>query len=465
MRSQLATVIPSSAARGLAAFCIGLVAVGGLAGVPAAAQQAAPPPPASIPGLVISMPPPPTQPAAPAPVSSIPGLMIAPPSPPPGMAIAPPQPPPPAAKPKPVAPKKAAATPAAPKPTPPQGIAALVNDEPITAFEVDQRSQFMALGGNFQDRARANMKAIAENPATNQRLQAILEETIKANPGRSREEIIKAFEERKKAFVTSLQQQAVASAKSSLVPTYRKKALDELIEERLKLQEAKRLTIAVGTDDVDRAFKSVADRNKMTPAQFEAYLRQQGGDPAVMKARFRAQIAWREVIRKRFGHQITVSGRDVERLAAAATTPGVDTEELQLQKITFVVPGKIDQTLLAQRYEAAEAVRRKFAGCKSTSALVKDQANVKFEDLGYRSAGSVAEPTRTLLVSARDGEMVPASLTAAGVELYAVCARRTQKISEDKRQAAENELTMKEFDRLAARHMHDLRKDALIEIR
>lgn len=389
--------------------------------------------------------------------------MIAPPSPPPGMAIAPPPQPPPAAKPKPPPVKKAAPAPAVPKPAPPQGIAALVNDEPITAFEVEQRSQFMSLGANFQERAKANMKAIAENPATNERLKAILEETIKANPGRTRDEIIKAFEERKKAYVISLQQQAVSSAKASLVPTFRKKALEELIEERLKLQEAKKLNIPVGNDDVERAFKSVADRNKMTPDQFAAYLRQQGGDPGVMKARFKAQIAWREVIRKRFGHQISVSGRDVERLAA--TTPGTEIEELQLQKITFAAPGKIDQVVLAQRFEAAEALRRKFSGCKATAALVKDQANVKFEDLGFRAATTVAEPTRTLLQSARDGEMVPASLTGAGAELYAVCGRRTPKISEDKRQAAENELTMKEFDRLAARHMHDLRKDALIEIR
>lgn len=427
-----------------------------------AQQPAVPPPPTSIPGLVVSTTPPAAPQPAPAPVPAIPGLMVTPPSAPPGMVMAPPPAPPPKTQPKP-APKKAAAPPSAPKPPAPQGIAALVNDEPITAFEVERRSQFMSLGANFQDRARANMKAIAENPATNDRLKAILEETIKANPGRSRDDIIKAFEERKRVFVMSLQQQAVANAKASLVPTFRKKALEELIEERLKMQEAKRLTVAVGDEDVERAFKSIADRNKMTPDQFSAYLNQQGGDPGVMKARLRAQLAWREVIRKRFGHQINVSGRDVERLAAAP--PGGETQELQMQKITFSVPGKIDQTVLAQRYEAAEALRRKFAGCKGTAALVKDQTNVKFEDLGFRSPSSVSEPTRTLLVSAGDGEMVPPALTASGVELYAVCGRRTQKISDDKRQAAENELTMKEFDRLAQRHMHDLRKDALIEIR
>jgi peptidyl-prolyl cis-trans isomerase SurA len=70
-----------------------------------------------------------------------------------------------------------------------------------------------------------------------------------------------------------------------------------------------------------------------------------------------------------------------------------------------------------------------------------------------------------LLLNAKDGEMLPANLSANGVELYAVCGRRLQKIDEAKRQAAENKLTMQQFDQLSQRYMHDLRKDALIEMR
>lgn len=432
---------------------------------PAWAQQPAP----QIPGLVVSNTPPAAPPPAGPPPTAIPGLVISPPTrapaPPPGMLV-----PPPAApaapvpqakpKPKPAAPKVAAPKPAA---TGPQGIAALVNDEPITAFEVERRSRFMAIGGNFAERAKANLKARAEDPRTTERIKGILEEVIRSNPGKPQAELIRIFEERKKAFVTMLQQEAISSAKASLVPTFRKKALDELIEERLKLQEAKRLTIKVGDEDVERAFKGIAERNKMTPDQFRAFIQQQGADSDVMKERYRVQLAWREVIRRRFGHQINVSNLDVDRLAA--NVKGDDTLELQLHKITLSVPGKVDQAALAKRYETAEALRGRFGGCKGTAALAKDQPNAKFEDLGFRKSEAVPEPTRTLLISARDGEMVPAVLTASGVELYAVCARRVQKISEEKRQQAEGELQAREFERLAQRHLNDLRKDALIEMR
>ncbi len=425
----------------------------------------------SMPGLVIttSQPPQVVSPQA-SPPFGAPPVAAAPPSNAPPPSVQPPSAaPPPAAKAKPkTAPKKeASATPAhhVSDASSSQGIVALVNDDPITAYEVQERAAFLALTVDFQDRARANMKAFAQDPKINDRLKAILEETIKANPGKSREQVIAAFEERKKAFVISLQQQAVASARSSYLPGLKKKALEELIEERLKLQEAKRLNAVTPDDDVDKAFKGMAERNKMTPDQFAQHIKSQGADARTMKARFKASFSWREVIRRRFGHQISVSSKEVDRVAAASADAGHDLLELQLQKITVVSPAKVDQNALAQRYAEAEAIRQRFNGCKATASLVKDKAHIKFEDLGFRKASSLSEPTRTLLLSAGDNEMVPATPTAAGMELYAVCGRRTPKIDEQKRQAAENELQQKEFDRLAQRHLADLRKDALIEMR
>lgn len=416
----------------------------------------------SIPGLVVTTTPPPQ--AAPPP-----GAMPPPAAP----RAAPPseqgKTPPAAAKPKPkpAAKKEKDLTTAAtqtPESGSVQGIAALVNDEPITAFEVQERARFLVLTVDFAERAKANMKAMAQDPKINDRLKAILEDTIKSNPGKSREQIIAAFEERKKALVTSLQQQAVASARASFIPGLRKKALEELIEERLKLQEAKKLGVLAADDEVEKAFKGLAERNKMTSEQFAAHLKTQGADAKVMKARFKASFSWRDVIRRRFGHQINVSSREVDRIAATASA-GDDTLELQVHKITLAVPGKIDQQQVARRLTEAETLRQRFAGCKSTAGLAKDVPNARFEDLGWRKATALGEPTRTMLINAGEGEMVPASPTASGVELYAVCGRRAPKVNEEKRQAAENELQQKEFDRLAQRHLADLRKDALIEIR
>ncbi len=421
-----------------------------LVGAPVSAQQ-----PVSIPGLVVTLPPSPA--AAP--------VVASPVEPPAAAAKAAPKPKPKAKGPTTTASTNKAAGGSGVGGGSGQGIAALVNDEPITAYEVEKRAGFLALSANIQDRARANMKAIAENPETNNRLRAILEETIKANPGKTREQVVAAFEERKKAFVVNLQKQAVTNARASALPGMRKTALDELIEERLKLQAGSRQSITVSNDDVETQFKGMAQRNKMTSQQFEAHVTQQGADPGVIKARLKASLTWREVIRRRFGPQINVSSRDVDKFVAASPANNEEIVELQIHKITLSTPGKLDQKAMALRLTEAEALRAKFSGCKATATLAKAETNATFEDLGTRKAATISEPTRSLLLQAKEGEMLPATLSATGVELYALCGRRTAKVDEQKRQQAENELTMKEFERLSQRHLFDLKKDSLIEIR
>jgi peptidyl-prolyl cis-trans isomerase SurA len=207
----------------------------------------------------------------------------------------------------------------------------------------------------------------------------------------------------------------------------------------------------------------MAQRNKMTPDEFARHISQQGADAAVIKSRLRASLAWREAVRKRYGHHISVSQRDIESLAMKSG--GEDLQELKLGLITIATPGKLDQRAMAARLAEANAMRESFKGCASMPALAKGRENAQYQDLGFKKASTIAEPTRSLLLSAKDGEMLPANLSAGTVELYAVCGRRAIKVDEEKRQAAENQLTLQEFEKLATRYLHDLRKDALIEMR
>ena len=293
-----------------------------------------------------------------------------------------------------------AAEPSSPSRGSSQGIVALVNDEPVTGYEVQQRAAFLAVSGGgagITERARENLKNIAQQESTNQRMRAILEETVKANPGKTREQVIAAFEERKKAFVQSLQRQAVENAKASLVPKFKKQALEELIDERLKLQEGKRLTLNVSDEEADKIFKGIAERNKMTEQQFTEHLKGQGIDARTMKGRLRAQSVWRDVIRRKFGPQISVTARDVDKyVEASGAAAGEDQTELQLQKITLAIPGKIDQKVMAKRLEEAETLRRKFSGCKSMTGACGhgDQCPVRGHGLhqGRRRGGANAQP-------------------------------------------------------------------------
>ena len=190
-----------------------------------------------------------------------------------------------------------------------QAIAVLVNDEPITGYEIQQRQRLMGMGNaNIGQRAQANFQSLIKSKTTSDRLKAILEKTIKENEGKSREEIIAIFEKRKTDFAKSLQQEAVENARQTVMPGLRKEAMEELIDERLKLQEAKKLNVLVGEEEVDKIMGSIAEKNKMTAVEFQAHLKKMGADPTVMRQRFKANMSWQEVIRRKFGAQIAVDG-------------------------------------------------------------------------------------------------------------------------------------------------------------
>jgi peptidyl-prolyl cis-trans isomerase SurA len=411
------------------------------------------------------------------PTSSIPGLVVTttpPPQQPQARPVAPlrAEPAPQKARPKPKPRREANSAPARSGGSGggghSQGIVLLVNDEPVTGYEIEQRATLMAAGssgsGDMRARAEARWKQIIQNPKTNERFQQFLRE----KQPKSREEAVAL----QKQFVGDLQknmlEQLRREARVGSIQKFRAQAREELIDERLKVQEGKRLSITVSDADVQRAFKEMATRNKITEEQFVGQLKSQGIDPSTIKARTKAALVWRDVLRRKFGHQINVNDRDIDRFVEQSSDDGSNSApqvSMQLHRITLAVPGRIDQAALARRLAEAEALRKRFRGCRSTQELVKGVPDARFESLANQEAKSVAEPTRSLLLNAKDGEMVPPALASTGVELYAVCGRKTVKIDEEKRLKAQQELTMREFDVVSRRHLRDLRAEALIEKR
>jgi peptidyl-prolyl cis-trans isomerase SurA len=347
-----------------------------------------------------------------------------------------------------------------------QAIVVLVNDEPITAYEIQQRTAFLALnaGGGGQDlkaKAEARWAQIVKDPRTNERLQALF-----------REKNVKSREEAQaiqKEYAFKLQQNMIEQikrdARDAVLPKLRKEAQEELIEERLKLQEAKRQGVEINDEEIKRVIKGLAERNKLTEEQFVQNIKGSGVDVSTLRERFRAQYAWREVVRKRGQMLISINQRDIEQMiTASAREAGEDTVELQVQKITLPAPAR-DQSAMARRYAEAEALRTKYAGCATLPALAREAGDARHDDLKYLKPSSLPEPTRSLLLSAKDGDMLPPATAAQGIEVYAVCGRRPIKADEKEREKAEGELAQKEFEIVGKRYLRDLRQDAHIEYR
>lgn len=90
-----------------------------------------------------------------------------------------------------------------------------------------------------------------------------------------------------------------------------KQALDALIDEQIRLQEARRLGVAAKKEEVDKKFSDVAGQNNMTAEQFSKMLRAKPGLEASLRRQMETQIAWSNVVLKKIRPQVTISETDI----------------------------------------------------------------------------------------------------------------------------------------------------------
>lgn len=101
-------------------------------------------------------------------------------------------------------------------------------------------------------------------------------------------------------------------------PDPRARALERLIEERLQEQEARRLGIRLGPDQLTEAMREFAARGELSIDEFMSRMR----DAAIERDTFvnfiRVGVLWRELVQARFGPQIRVTPAQVEQALSVA---------------------------------------------------------------------------------------------------------------------------------------------------
>jgi peptidyl-prolyl cis-trans isomerase SurA len=246
----------------------------------------------------------------------------------------------------------------------------------------------------------------------------------------------------------------------------RKSVLEELIDERLKLREAKKFGAVPSDSEVDSAFGNIASRANMSTAQFGQMLSAQGSNERSFKDRLRAEIAWGGLVRARYKVIAQVGDNDVAAaLSARKQEVPQRITEYTLRTVVFVVPrGASDATYDARRREA-EALRGRFQSCDDGFAIARGMKEVVVRNSVRKASADLTPALRELLNSTPDGKLTPPERTAAGVEVVAVCSRREVAGQTAVMNEVRQELVSERLQSQSKRYMAELRRAALIEYR
>jgi peptidyl-prolyl cis-trans isomerase SurA len=248
-------------------------------------------------------------------------------------------------------------------------------------------------------------------------------------------------------------------------PELKKKATDQLIDERLQVQQGRKLSVSVDEDDVTRIVEDMAKKNNLDLDGLATALGKAGVNIKTLKDRIRSQLVWQNVVRQKFRREIQIGDADVDKaLSDAGEQASASPAEtaLQLRQVRYELPAGADQKTIAERLAAAESVRGKFGSCAD---LAKGVEGARVKTLVDQQPASLVQPARLLVMNAKMGQMTPPTLTASAVEMYAVCGKRSVKGDDKTREETQRKLMNDEMGIRAERLLRDLRQDAFIEYR
>ena len=99
------------------------------------------------------------------------------------------------------------------------------------------------------------------------------------------------------------------------------RALEGLIDEKLQIQEASQWEIEITEAEIQEDLIRLASGNNMTLDQFLGDLTGQGIDPATIQQQMRADIAWQRLVGGRYGSRVRISDLQIsDRLARLEKT-------------------------------------------------------------------------------------------------------------------------------------------------
>lgn len=353
----------------------------------------------------------------------------------------------------------------------------------------------------------------------------------------------------------------------------RQQVLRGLIDERLQLQEAARFNVATTEQDLERAISNIAAQNKMRPEQLDRFLKSRDIPRSALEDQLKAEIAWTKLVRRRFGSKVQIGDEEVdeilERLKSNAgksqnqiseiflpvdspvampeavrearrlrqqLTEGADFAALARQfsagptapqggQVGWIQPGQLADELDAAIAELAVGeisdpiqtingvylvrledrrrimahdpldttvslrqllfgyppnatesdrqaqrdfamdVRNTVEGCSDLAEFGKQIGNNVYFDLGQVKLRDLPPPIRSAIADVQVDAFARPIASDSGVMLLMVCDKVEPKVELPEREQIANSLLQQRLGTLAQRYLRDLRRAAVVELR
>lgn len=195
------------------------------------------------------------------------------------------------------------------------------------------------------------------------------------------------------------------------LPEFQREALTSLVDERLQLQELRRvqkdqkISIIATDDEIQEELAGMAQQNNLKPEAFLAALKSQGIGSETLYDQVRAQMSWQRWIRGRYGTRLRIGEDQIKamqvRMIAAAAKPQYQISEVFLDAgraggMDAAMKGATQLVSQMQQGAPFPAVARQFSASSTAAAG---------GDAGWISQGEMAAEVDAVLDKLRPGQL------------------------------------------------------------
>jgi peptidyl-prolyl cis-trans isomerase SurA len=254
---------------------------------------------------------------------------------------------------------------------------------------------------------------------------------------------------------------------SSHKQSTRQDIINELIDEKVKIKEAKKFGVDPTASDVDQAFTAMSQRMRITTEQLTKSLEAQGVRPETLKARIKADMVWTSLVRGRYKESLQVGEKDV---AAAVREKGdekseVEAFEYSLRPVVLIVPRGSPPAAIDVRRKEAEALRERVQSCEEANSYFKSIQNAAIRDIVTKTTADIPEVLRGVLDKTPIGHLTPPEVTKQGVEMVVLCGRKPTTIDTPKKREMREKMFAEKYEAKSKSYLREIRGAAMIEYR
>ncbi|MDC9701772.1 MAG: SurA N-terminal domain-containing protein [Alphaproteobacteria bacterium] len=183
-----------------------------------------------------------------------------------------------------------------------------------------------------------------------------------------------------------------------------------------------------------------------------------------LKSRIRTQISWGQMLRNNFKKRININDREIDRKLLENGGKRLRKRyEYEVRNVLLLTGKNKSEGIIKQRWQEAEGLIRQIKSCASLIHLAGNLDDVIIHDPVRAGSEDLSRKLQEKFAALEIGGATSPSITEEGINFSVLCGKRKIVDHDLSRLEAQNKLTNDKFSLFSRQYLRELRTKAVVE--